>query len=427
MSTTSVPSRPARQTAWFFARISLFWFGLSFMWGGLNIQFWPHRVPQLVGKEWQGTAIGLILFVGLAVAILVQPVAGALSDRARFRWGRRRPYMLVGVLAALPFLVLIGLAENYWLLFGLVLCLQIASNLAHGPYQGIIPDLVRPAARGRASGYFGLANLLGTLVGAGVAGVFLGAGMVLPAMLVMVAMLLLTMVASWLCVREPPPPEPEPFRGILVELFQRVRELRARSAFIWLVLSRLFFFMGLQAMDNFIQLFLRERLHEPDPELKTTVVMAAVILLALVACLPAGWAADRLGRLRLVALAAGLGVVSSVLLLFAQSFVQVVVFAAFLGVGLGFFTVADWAVLIDQVPDERAPGLYMGLTNIGQAGGDALATLTAGIALDVFNRIEPGLGYSAPFGMMGIYFLISLAVLAIVRSRIARASVVPSD
>lgn len=401
-------------------RISLFWLGLSYMWGTLNIQFFPHRIPQLVGEEVQGRAIGLVVFLGLAIAIVVQPLVGAISDRSRLRWGRRRPFMLAGILAAIPFLLIIGLTENYWLLFAAVLGLQVASNTAHGPYQGVIPDQVEPEARGRASGFFGFANLLGTILGAGIAGLFLSRGLLLPAMLAIIFTLLLMSAVTWFTVHEEPLRESQPFSGVLRELGSRLSELRMRPAFMWLVFSRLFFFMGLQAMDNFIQLFLGKGLGEPEPELQTTVVLASVIVVAAVVSFPAGWVADRYGRLRLVAVAGGLGVVSGLLLLFSQSFIQVVIFTSILGIGLGLFTVADWAVAIDLVPDQRSPGLYMGLTNLGQAGGDALATLSAGIALDVFNRIQPGLGYRAAFGMMAIYFLMSLVVLAVVRSRIRR-------
>ena len=421
MSVGPAPAaRPARQSSWFFARISLFWLGLSFMWGSLNIQFFPNRVPDLVGEAFQGTAIGAIVFVGLVVAIIVQPLVGGISDRSRLRWGRRRSFMALGVLGAVPFLIITGLSQNYWLLFAAVIGLQIASNIAHGPYQGIIPDLVAPAERGRASGFFGFANLLGTVIGAGVAGEFLARGMVFPAAVSIIVVLLATSAASWLFVREAPLVELEPFPGVVAELRRRLAELRLHPAFFWLVISRLFFFMGLQAMDNFIKLFLEKGLGESDPERKTTFVLAALILVALLVTVPAGWAADRWGRLRLVAIAAGAGVVSALLLIGAQNFVQVIAFVAILGIGLGLFTVADWAIAIDLVPDERAPGLYMGLTNIGQAGGDALATLSAGIALDVFNRIQPGLGYRAAFGMMAIYFLVSLLILPIVRSRMRR-------
>ena len=310
----------ARRSAFFLVRISLFWFGLSFLWGGMNIQLLPTRVPELVGDEVKGTAIGVIVVVGLIVAIIVQPLAGAVSDRARLRWGRRRPLMAAGIAATIPCLLFVAYAPNYGLLFVAMVLLQIAANIAHGPYQGVIPDQVPREARGRASGFFGLANLTGTLAGAGIAGMWLSMAeqgqepnpFFAPALFTIMVVLAIFSVAAWLATREKPPPEAVPFEGVLHEVRLRLRELTQNSAFVWLMLSRLLYFMGLQAMDNFIQLFLKgDRadggLAETDPELKTTIVLAAVLLTALITTVPAGWLADRYGKLRLVATAAGLG------------------------------------------------------------------------------------------------------------------------
>ncbi len=410
----------SRPSGWFFTRISLFWVGLSFMWGAINIQVLPAVIPDMVGSDLQGTAIGAVVFVGLAIAIVVQPLAGAVSDRARFRIGRRRPFMLAGVLVVVPFLVVIGLSPFYWLLFLAVVGVQVGGNIAHGPYQGVIPDQVPSHARGRASGFFGIANLIGTILGAAVAGQFIAEGQLFLALLTIAIVLVAMSAMTWVFVREAPPP-PESFGPIWNEVRRRIRELRGKQAFVWLMGSRLLFFMGLQSMDNFLQLFFRQGLGDDSPEGKTTIVLGTVLVLAILTSIPAGWASDRFGRLRLVAAGSCLGLGSAVLLVFAQDFVQVVAFATLLGVGLGLFTAADWAAAIDLVPDARAAGLYMGLTNVATAGGDALATLSAGIALDVVNQLAPGYGFRAVFALMGLYFLLSVVVLGKVRAHVHAA------
>lgn len=396
----------------FFVRISLFWFGLSFMWGGLGIQILPNRVPELVPPELVGTAIGAIVFFSLLVAIVVQPIAGALSDRSRLRWGRRRPFMVAGVLSAVPFLLFVGVVPSYALLILAVVGLQFTANFAQGPYQGVIPDQVAPEQRGRASGFFGVANLLGTLAGAGVTGAWLSGGHLVPAVVSMVAVLVVTSLVSWVFVPEPEPPEPAPFAGAVSEVRQRLRELSQHSAFGWLMLSRLLFFMGLGTMDNFLVLFIRDGLGASDPEMRATGVMGVVLLFALFTSIPGGRAADRFGKLRVVALAAGLGLLAAALMATASSYGQMLAYAVFLGVGVGLFASADWAAAIDLLPDQRSPGLYMGLSNVATAGGGALATLSAGVALDLS-------GFGAVWTMMGAFFALSLCVLWIVRSRVS--------
>ena len=416
MEAVGQPTDNRTVSPWFLARISLFWVGLSTMWGGLNIVYFPDRVESLVGTENKGTFLGLLLFSGLLVAVVVQPLMGAVSDRSTFRIGRRRPYMVVGSLLSAGFLLLIGAAGTFPLLFAAFIMLQISANSAHGPYQGVIPDLVPLRQRGRASGFFGLGNLIGTVIGALVGGYFLDSGQ--PEVYLIVAAVVLTAVAivSALSTPEKPPPPVEDRRAVADELRTRVGELRSRPGFAWLMLSRLFFFMGLLAADNILLFTVRERMGMEQAGGPTSVALGVMLIIAAITSVPAGWLSDRFGRRRLVFIACGFGVLASVILMFSFSYPQLVAAMAVLGLAVGIFTAADWALAIDLIPDARAPGLYMGLTNLATAGGDAVSTLTAGVLLDAFNRVQPLLGYTAVFGVMAAYFAIGgLVILKVPR------------
>jgi MFS family permease len=140
--------------------VNLFWLGLNVRNTALGSVFMPYLVDAFVRPEIKNTALGAMRTAGLIVALLVQPAAGLLSDRSTSRWGRRRPYIFVGVLLDLVFLVAVGLAASYWSLFAAVLLLQVSSNISHGPLQGLIPDLVPEDQRGRASGVKALFELI---------------------------------------------------------------------------------------------------------------------------------------------------------------------------------------------------------------------------------------------------------------------------
>lgn len=152
--------------------INAAWFGISTATGTITPLLLPYLVAVLVPAEWKNSYLGLIRTVSLAAAMMIQPMAGLLSDRSRSRWGRRRPYILGGALAAFPFLVLIGLSAAlgsvdggrgsgtlsggvlaaYLLLMAGVVLWQGASNVVQGALQGLIPDLVPQDQRGTASG-----------------------------------------------------------------------------------------------------------------------------------------------------------------------------------------------------------------------------------------------------------------------------------
>ena len=53
---------------------------------------------QTVAPAQKETILGVVVGVGALVNILVMPVFGVLSDRTTLRWGRRRPWLVLGVL-----------------------------------------------------------------------------------------------------------------------------------------------------------------------------------------------------------------------------------------------------------------------------------------------------------------------------------------
>jgi MFS family permease len=129
---------------------------------------------------------------------------GLLSDRSTSRFGRRRPFIFVGVLLDLIFLAAIGLSWSYWPLFVAVLLLQFSSNVSHGPLQGLIPDLVPEDQRGRASGVKAIFELLPIILVAFTIAKLVGAGLMGWAIAATGGGLLLTMLLTTVLVHEEP-------------------------------------------------------------------------------------------------------------------------------------------------------------------------------------------------------------------------------
>ena len=118
----------------------------------------PLKVQQLDGDETKGSSYGNLRLVSLMVALLVQALAGQLSDRSTSRFGKRRPFILVsGILEILAFMAIGVIAgrmdgmTGYYALFAVIILSMVSSNIGHGAAQGFIPDLVPSEQRGRYS------------------------------------------------------------------------------------------------------------------------------------------------------------------------------------------------------------------------------------------------------------------------------------
>ncbi|HEY5268944.1 MAG TPA: MFS transporter [Anaerolineales bacterium] len=194
-----------KRLRWYdYLTINLFWLGLNIRNTALGSIFMPYLVGIFAPEAIKNTALGAMRSAGLVIAMLVQPAAGLLSDRSTSRFGRRRPYILVGALFDCLFLAAIALSQTYWALLIAVLLIQFSSNISHGPLQGLIPDLVPEDQRGRASAIKAIMELLPViLVGLTIAKM-VGAGHLDAAIFVTGASLLVVTLITVIFVKETP-------------------------------------------------------------------------------------------------------------------------------------------------------------------------------------------------------------------------------
>src|SRR5882672_7206896 len=122
------------------------------------------RVRQLVPGN-AAEPISRVLMAGAIVALVSNPIFGALSDSTRSRFGRRRPWLVGGVLCGCASLAVIGLAPTVdRVLFGWCAA-QLSFNAVLAAMVAIIPDRIPPAQRGTVVGILGVCMPIGQITG----------------------------------------------------------------------------------------------------------------------------------------------------------------------------------------------------------------------------------------------------------------------
>ena len=397
--------------------INIYWFGLAFMWNSLHPIILPAILLNFVPENLKNTYLGGLTFLGLILAMIVQPVAGAISDHTTFRWGRRRPYILIGTLFDFVFLAVLGLAGSYWVLFAGYVLLQISSNVAHGPAQGFIPDLVPEDRRGVAAGVKNLADMGGLVAASLVAGRLMGRQNPGVAFAIISLLLLVTLLITLFGAKE----EPLVQKGAkpLAQTFaQNVRDTlridaRRYPDYFWLIASRFLILLGIYAVQSFAQYFIGDVLQSPNPAQVTGDLLFSIGLALMVLVFPAGYLSDRIGRKRLNVFAGLLGAVGIFLLLFVTDYTRLMIFGSIIGAATGIFVSVNWALATDLIPKGEA-GKYLGFSNLATAGAGAVSRL-GGPLIDLFNARQPGQGYSVLFVLACISLLAGTALLAKVR------------
>lgn len=83
----------------------------------------------------------LLNLAGPVTGLLIQPLIGAISDKTWSpRWGRRKPFFLIGAITASLCLLAFPFSPHLWFAVGLLWILDAANNTAMEPYRAFVGD-----------------------------------------------------------------------------------------------------------------------------------------------------------------------------------------------------------------------------------------------------------------------------------------------
>ncbi len=404
--------------------ISLLGFALTFSSNVQDPQMMTYKVRQLA-PDLPNTTMGILGFVGLLVAMVVQPVVGVFSDRARSKLGRRLPFFIGGAVLIAVSLFLLAAAPALWVLLVGIILIQFSSNILQGPWQALIPDLVPEAQRGTASSLKATMDIIATVTAGAVAGILLGttgqklwggnAVFAAAAAPVIVFIVFVTLTAIW--AREQPGAANESVaaRSVGQALLNAFSvNFKETPVFGWWFANRILFWGAFIAINTFLINYLVDVIRMTEAEAQGFYGTLKVILGAalVVVALLSGWLSDRFGRKPLMVAAGLVAFAGALLLLFVRTKPTLTLAGAIVGMGIGAFLTASWALATDIVPGREA-ARYLGIANIATCIGSGVARLLGGVLIDPINRAlgSSSSGYFLLFALATLCFLVSSLVI----------------
>lgn len=375
------PPRPQAASAAFLAALAIAQVGafLSFM--PLLTILAPLKAAAIDpgGKAWILAQVG---FWGALVAGGSNILAGALSDGTRSRFGRRRPWLVIGVTGTAASYFVIMRADATLGLVGGVLLFQLCLNLLFGPLVALLADQVPPAQRGRAAAFIGLAPPIGAMAGALLVGVALPQESVRYAV---IAGLLVAATIPVLLLTHEAPTGPGVLGLTTSRHLAKTRPFRLSRDFAVAWLSRLLIQAGITIVSLFTLFNIQDRVALPGglaPEALLGLLVVGSSLMQVVASLAGGFLSDHLRRRKAFVLAAGLLVAAAtaVLALSTDWRLMAGAFAIF-GLGYGLFTTVDTALITEVLPSDRDAGRDLGLSNLANTLPQMFAPLLGAVLL----------------------------------------------
>ena len=122
--------------------MNLGFFGIQYSFGMQQTAINP--IYKMLGAD--ESELPILNMAGPITGLLIQPIIGAMSDRTwSERWGRRKPYFMVGAIGCSVCLFLFPFVSALWMAVLLLWLLDASNNTAMEPYRAFIADRLPPS------------------------------------------------------------------------------------------------------------------------------------------------------------------------------------------------------------------------------------------------------------------------------------------
>lgn len=371
--------------------------------------------------------ISIMVSFSATMGLISMFIWGIVSDNTRSKFGRRRPYLLLGVVAGIA-MIFFGFSSNYFLCLIIdVLIIGIASNAFLLAERSLIPDTIEIEKRGRANGIVNSISYIGLLTG--VTFLLLGneffgipdprpgaTGTIITQeghiILLSIGGLIFASVGTigFLFIKEKPVyelPEKKKFFGELKQTFN-IAELRSHKEFFKITFAYLIFQSGTASIMPFLFVFIFE---QGFSTLQLLLSIAIAFPIVFIATLYLGKISDKYGRKKYVPLSIVLVSIGYLIMPFASG--NFIMFA----VGLPFVLVGALSLVTplnawsqDLLPEDKR-GKFTGILNIGTTVSQIIGSFAGGIVATLFGI--PWIFILAP-----VFFIISTPLFLRVRETV---------
>lgn len=336
--------------------------------------------------------LAILISMGAFTGIFVQYLAGLISDRSKFKMGKRKPFMIIGSLFTTLFICIIPFTKGYGVLFVVAFLFYFSLNFYQGPYYSLIPESVDDSQLGLANGFSRVVSVLGMAL-IFVTGTSLWeVNHVLPFLLA-AALALVSVMVTVLFVKEDPDKYAKPTK-LSFDFLKYPSAMK-------LYFSVFFIFLGYGCITPFYIKYCVNVLKFTEGT--ASVGLLVLTLVGALFAYPIGRLVDKIEKRKVllfgvVILAVCLGIAPLVSTIF-----QMNIMFSFFGVGFIAIQITSYSIVAEIVPPERL-GEFMGILNM-------FISLSQFIANNIMGNILDRFGFSLFFRAPCVAMVVAAVII----------------
>lgn len=368
----------------------------------------PNQIAALNPGE-KANNLALMFAVTSVFSTLTTPIAGALSDRTRTRWGRRSPWIAIASLIGSLCLFGVSWMTSFWSLMVLWVMATVAYNSMQPAMTTVIADRFPPETRGVVSGVVGAGMTAGLTAGTVVAGYLAGARVLAYGLF---AVAIAVSCLAFVLINREASSADAPVRHFSWKAFAASFWISPKKHpdFAWAFAGRFTIYMGYQAVAAYLLYILRDYIGLSDAASNIAIANLAILTLVclIVSSLASGFLSDRLQRRKPFVVASSLIMgCAMVAPLVLPTMTGMWIYAGAIGVGYGMFMSIDMALMTQVLPKSAVgdEGKDLGVLTTAVNIPQIISPVMAAVLLHLFDN-----NYAAIF-IAAIIFVFSSAFL----------------
>ncbi|MEG0773456.1 MFS transporter [Clostridium sp.] len=363
-------------------------------------------MPILLGKYIVSSAlIGFIMTVDNYLALFIQPAVGIFSDRIDTKFGKRMPFLMVGMPLAIVFTFLISKHTSLATLILFLLLMNLSMSLFRSPVIALMPDLTHEKNRSKANSIINFMGGIGSLIAFFIGSILWGFSSSYPFYLASFLMLV-SFVILFIFIKEK--------RDVLqyktseekIHIFKGLSNGLKNKNTRLLLFAVCSWFIGYNGIETFFTRY-GEKFLGVLPNV-ASMSFSFMSLSFLAFAIPAGIVGTKIGKKKAITL----GISGLILVFLVLANLRSILFIRIAFLFAGFF----WAMInINSYPfvAEMAPagyiGTYTGLYYL-------FSSIAAIISPPLLGAIMDTIGYKFMFYYGSVFFILAFFFINMVKS-----------